>query len=115
MTSITKEIPEFDYNKDYLEHYSNLPLHEKFLEHFWDHQWHDWEHWEIDCWYEWNEDGDDIHNVADWLENELKSIPEDVELACKRLSIYTTWAMPKDIRDDLKTIINYNLKSNFTS
>ena len=59
------------------ENYDSLPIHLKFLEHFWIHQWHDWEHWEIDCWYEWYEedwdDSPDIHEISDWIESEVKS------------------------------------------
>ena len=59
------------------EHYDSLPIHLKFLEHFGMHQWHDGEHWEIDCGFEWEDEEDipNIHEISDWIESEIYSLP----------------------------------------
>lgn len=62
--------------QDEKEYYDSLPIHQKFLNHFWEHQWCDWEYWEIDCWFEWKyeEDIPNIHEISDWIESELKAL-----------------------------------------
>lgn len=56
------------------KHYESLALHDKFLISFWEYQWHDWDYWEIDCGFEWKEEEINIHDVAEWIENETKWI-----------------------------------------